>query len=237
MSGGSKLGSSSYNVSGTSKLSGVTPVYDDSPLITRTYSGSTSKLGGLTPVYQGGSLKTQSDIYKSSQISIPTRQGPTGPIGPPGPTGDASNVPGPTGATGIGLTGPQGPQGVKGDDGPQGLRGPMGPIAIAPRYLVEVSSGFSVSDRINNGYTAPSGWSLSIGTNSDDLIIEHNLGIFCIDVRILAINDSNGEKPLLRGYVAYSNLVNTSDNNHVRLESFVPSVDKDLKVYLDFENE
>jgi len=195
--------------------------------------GEIGPTGPQGPIGPTGSKGDQGEIGPTG-IGV---TGPTGPTGPQGLRGSDSTVPGPTGPTGAkgdqGNTGPS----ITGPTGPIGGTGPTGPKAIAPRYLLEISSGLSVSDRIIHGYTAPAGWTASVGSNSDDLVIEHGLGKHCIDVRILAINTSNNERPKLKGYVAYSNLVNTQNNNHVRLESFVQTVEKDLKVYLDFEND
>jgi hypothetical protein len=162
--------------------------------------------------------------------------GVTGPTGPTGPRGSDSTVPGPTGPTGS--QGPTGPQGdsITGPTGAKGEVGPTGPEALAPLYLIELSSGLSVSDRISNGYTAPSGWSLSAGSNPDDLLITHNKSRHVVDTVILAINSSNNERAKLEGDVAYSNLVNEGNLNTLRLEGFA-TIERDLRIYTLFENE
>lgn len=160
----------------------------------------------------------------------------TGPTGATGPKGSESNVPGPTGPTGsVGATGPQGDS-VIGPTGGIGPTGATGPKSMAPLYLVEIQSGLSVSDRITNGYTAPSGWSLSPGSNSDHLLVTHNRTLHVIDAAILAINAETDERAKLEGDVAYSNLVNQSGLNILRLEGFA-TIERDLRVYVLFENE
>lgn len=156
--------------------------------------------------------------------------------GDTGPRGSDSTVPGPTGSSGPrGYTGPQG-ESITGPTGSQGVTGPTGPQAMAPLYLIELSSGLSVSDRISNGYTAPSGWSLSAGDNPDDLEITHNLSRHVVDSMILAINSSTNERARLEGDIAYSNLVNESGLNVLRLEGFA-TIERDLRIYTLFENE
>lgn len=156
--------------------------------------------------------------------------------GDTGPRGSDSTVPGPTGSQGdVGPTGPAGDS-VTGPTGNVGPTGNTGPEAIAPLYKIELSSGLSVSDRITNGYTAPTGWSLSSGDNPDDLEITHNIGRHVIDSMILAINSSTDERAKLQGDVAYSNLVNESGLNVLRLEGFA-TIERDLLIYTLFENE
>lgn len=181
--------------------------------------------------HSANTLDTYEILYTNGNTSTyQVYNGDTGPIG------SESNVPGPTGPTGIGITGATGADHT-GPTGEVGATGATGPVAMAPRYLVEVSNGLDVTDRLANGYTAPSGWTASVGSNTDDLIIGHGLSLHCIDVRILSIETTSDERYLLQGTVAWSNVANTKNNHHVRLESFVPTVNKNLRVYLDFENE
>ena len=99
-------------------------------------------------------------------------------------------------------------------------------------YTISLPAGSGISDRLTGAYTAPTGWTLTAGSNDIDLEIEHNTGRRVVDCSVFS--NLSGVEQLLVNSAGYTSIV-TPDSNNVTIGSLATQIIVPLKVYLILE--
>lgn len=108
--------------------------------------------------------------------------------------------------------------------------------SLAPHvYVISLPNAGDVLSRISSavaGTDYPIDWTLTVGTSSVDLEIEHNLGKYVASVTIFS-NPSGTQRQQLFNSAAYNGII-CDDSNNLRIQS-LSKVPTKLYVYIIFE--